>query len=318
MSSRFRSVDFFDTAGAPLPGLNVGTMLLAYVDRNGTALTPQPTITDLGLGGYGVIVPAEHEAIGAILLFDGGATARPRYQVRVVAADGLIAALFTSPTGALYSGSALATWARYDDPNNVALSQPAIASVFNPLGPGAYLQRATIPEADRLRGVSALLTAPAGSLPGYYSLTIASTYNPANAAAPVYGQTFTAEGRLAPGVRDLAFDKATGKFYRDGRGGLALTSGADAIRQAIEFKLSLLLGEWFANVTAGFPLFESVLVKSPNLPAIKDLFRSRIAQVEGVASVLSLDLDYSAATRKLRVSFTVSSDLGEISGSLTR
>lgn len=134
-----------------------------------------------------------------------------------------------------------------------------------------------------------------------------------------YGQEyFDPEGNALPGVRDFAINLQTGQFYRTPHNGIAMTHGRDAIRQAVELSIGLLLGEWFLDTTLGFPMFEQVLVKSPNIPAIKDLFRTRIEAVPGVVTCTKLDLDYNRSTRKLTVSFVANTDLGEISGSLRR
>lgn len=315
-SSRFRSFHLYDAAGAPLSG--VSPTVLFRLGRDGISNGPAPTIINApGTNSYGFTCTVDQELKGTVFLIDGGASASPRYHVRVCATDGLVAFMLTGPTGALYLGTSAITWLSYVDAAGVSLigSAPAITQLA-----GAsqwYLQIAIIPPADLDRGVSAIAQSPASAYPAFHSVTLASEYAAPGPDAIAYSTSFGTSD--APVVfRDLAFDAKTKRFKRDARGGIALTSGIDAIRQDIELRLSLLLGEWFLNATLGFPLFERVLVKSPNLSAIRDLFSAKIAEVPGVLAVLSLTLNRIAATRKLSVSFTVSTDLGELSSTFTR
>lgn len=111
-------------------------------------------------------------------------------------------------------------------------------------------------------------------------------------------------------------------LYLDAQGDLELLSGdlrtidgTESIRQAIGLALSLYKGEWFLDGALGVPYYESVLVKSPNLNAIREIFRQKLTSVSGVTEVVQLDLSLDKTTRTLTVSWRVGTDAGEITGS---
>lgn len=99
---------------------------------------------------------------------------------------------------------------------------------------------------------------------------------------------------------DLAGDRAS------------LVTGADAVAQKIGVRLRLFRGEWFLDERVGVPYYEQVLVKNPNLVAIRSLFRRAIATTPGVEEVTSLDLTVDTAQRRAEVSFRARANDGEI------
>lgn len=311
-ASRFRSVYFFDgTTGAPLTGLDVATLQddMSFTDRAGASRT-KPTIIEIGGGGYGCTVTEADEEVGVILAFAGPLTSRVRFQLRTVARDRLLAWVYTVGAGTIYFSGGAPTWGQYDNANGAPMSGPAITFF------GA-IYTTTIPATHVAQGVSGRVDSPALAFPEYLTINVTPPWAPAVADPIIYGQVFAADGNVVPGARDLAFDFATGQFKRTSRGGLALTQGLDAIRQDIELSLQLLLGEWFLDTTKGFPLLQRVLVKSPNIPAIRDLIRSHIEQRKGVATVTKLESVYDASARSFTVRFSANTDLGELSGAAT-
>ena len=115
--------------------------------------------------------------------------------------------------------------------------------------------------------------------------------------------------RFLPG-RDLALGPDGDLLFEGGR--LALTTGVEAIQQSISMRLRLYRGEFFRDVTAGMPHYELVLVKNPNLVAIRAAFTSCILDTPGVLALSSLSLDYSSTERRLTVTATVTTDAGEL------
>lgn len=99
-------------------------------------------------------------------------------------------------------------------------------------------------------------------------------------------------------------------------GDLAVVRGKDAIAQAVYLRLSFFQGEWFLDSQAGIPWFEKALVKGPRLALVRSTVRKELLSVQGVNDVLQLDLDLSAQTRTLSITFRVSTDLGEIQGTI--
>lgn len=119
---------------------------------------------------------------------------------------------------------------------------------------------------------------------------------------------------LLENARDLALDL-------DGdlqlvAGDFVLTTGVSAIVQAVNQALKLFLGEWFLDQTIGVPWIQEILVKGPDLNAIQSIFKSKIEGVQGVLAVTFLNLDFSANTRNLKVSWRATSALGELEGSI--
>jgi hypothetical protein len=97
-------------------------------------------------------------------------------------------------------------------------------------------------------------------------------------------------------------------------GDLALAYGLDAIAQDVRQALELVRGEWFLDEEAGTPWFEDVLgQKQPNLAIARASLVSRILGRKGVNELIGFEMDFDNATRELSVSFEASTDLGELS-----
>lgn len=128
----------------------------------------------------------------------------------------------------------------------------------------------------------------------------------------------TAAGKALPQGRDLALDMTPGHVYDLllAGGDLVLVADLAAIEQEILIRLQFLRGSWFLDTTAGLPYFESILTKSPNLAAIRTIFSNEIRAAAGVQSILSLELDFNKQSRKLTVTFSVSTDLGQLDSNL--
>jgi hypothetical protein len=94
-------------------------------------------------------------------------------------------------------------------------------------------------------------------------------------------------------------------------GDLVVNSGHDAVRQALYKRLRFFAGEWFADENIGIPYWDDVLVKKPNLPAIREIFRQQISATPGVASVDSISLAQSSG-RNYALSFVVTMDDGTL------
>ncbi len=93
-------------------------------------------------------------------------------------------------------------------------------------------------------------------------------------------------------------------LYVSASGEVALeTVFKNDVRQRLEIKLELFLGEWFLNTRLGFPYYRHILVKNPNLSLIRTLFRSAILDDPDVVAVPQLTLDHDTAARRLYVRF---------------
>jgi hypothetical protein len=73
--------------------------------------------------------------------------------------------------------------------------------------------------------------------------------------------------------------------------------------QRLATKFKFFLGEWHLEPRAGFPLFDRVLIKSPDLADLRALYREAILEDEAVNTLESLTFDLDSATRVLSVSY---------------
>lgn len=124
-------------------------------------------------------------------------------------------------------------------------------------------------------------------------------------------------GHALKRLRDIRFDNQTKQFVM-AAGGLTFTYDLDAVRQACEMVCNTFQGECFLDLDAGIPWFQQVLVKAPQLEAIKQMLRAKLLAVTGVNAITSLTLNFNKQDRTLRVDFTCNSDFGELTGSATQ
>ncbi len=80
---------------------------------------------------------------------------------------------------------------------------------------------------------------------------------------------------------DILLDK-NGDIDISGSGVFSTTI---SVRQAILIHLRWFLGEWRFGPELGFPWFEEVFVKNPNLTKLRYLIRDEIKKVDGVVDV---------------------------------
>jgi len=73
--------------------------------------------------------------------------------------------------------------------------------------------------------------------------------------------------------------------------------------QRLKTKFRFFLGEWSLDPRVGFPLLQKVLVKNPNIPELRALFRETIIRDEAVDTLERLTLDFDGATRTLSMGF---------------
>lgn len=94
-----------------------------------------------------------------------------------------------------------------------------------------------------------------------------------------------------------------------------ITDRAKACAIKLQDRFQMALGEWFLNVNEGVPYFQTVLVKNPDLGAIRQLFRKVILSIPPIASVEDLSFSYAVGRRTLGYTFNAITDSGQtISG----
>ena len=119
----------------------------------------------------------------------------------------------------------------------------------------------------------------------------------------------------------LALDTATWDIGLDGSGNIAVLVDPSALlaqrihallAQRIQCRLQTFKGECFLDRSVGVPYYEEILKKNPDLGRVRSLLASVIKGVDGVASILSLELTFSVRHRRLTVDFRVQGTAGEI------
>lgn len=259
------TVHFFDADNAPLTGLNVATLLSHFRDRTGATRPSVPPVVELGGGAYGVVVPAADILEGVIGVFDGGASAEPRYQVRTASVNGLFAWHWLDQAGALFAGSLTGHQfdAYYDAEGNVQAA-PTIEPIVTP-----WLFAAVPSAADRLEGRALRITGPANADPPFWTGTITKqdSANPVAAVvSPPEGSAISSTTPLVIDVTDdlglrrviiaARFPDGTAELVHDGDAFSTryASSGRSTISGGFRYTLRR-TGGWFASPTISvFPV----------------------------------------------------------------
>ena len=79
----------------------------------------------------------------------------------------------------------------------------------------------------------------------------------------------------------------------------------ESVAQAVLIRLKWFLAEWRLGPTLGFPYFEEVFVKNPNLVKVRSLIRDEIMQVDGVTAAEVTSVKYDKAKRTATIAYTV-------------
>lgn len=101
----------------------------------------------------------------------------------------------------------------------------------------------------------------------------------------------------------LALDENCDLKIENGK--FQLLTGADEIAQKLTVRFQFWLTEWFLDTRQGFPGYEQVYVKNPDLIQIRSLIREMILETPGVDYIQKLNLDFVRGDRRLDVSFSV-------------
>lgn len=108
------------------------------------------------------------------------------------------------------------------------------------------------------------------------------------------------------------FNPIVGDLYLTPDGQMVFTSDlATEVAQEIRQVLNFFQGEWFLDQNEGMPYFESILVKNPDLQAIKGIFRKALLDVNHVERVNEMDIVLDDQTRVAQVNFIVQLSTGD-------
>jgi len=94
---------------------------------------------------------------------------------------------------------------------------------------------------------------------------------------------------------------------------LVFSYGIAAIVQSARIALQMFAGEWFADLDAGIPYWQSILGAKPVIAAAaaRVAFRDELLEVAGVIDVLRIDVVFDAPTRTMSISWQALTALGE-------
>ncbi len=88
--------------------------------------------------------------------------------------------------------------------------------------------------------------------------------------------------------------------------------GAEALRQRLEHRLRLHWGGWFLDEEAGFPIYEILGQKSPDLEIVRQVVRGALLEDEEVLSVDRVEVRLEG--RSLHVEFSATTEYGVVQG----
>lgn len=113
-------------------------------------------------------------------------------------------------------------------------------------------------------------------------------------------------------MNDILLNVQENTFYKkDGRLSLC-RSNLEYLQQKIRSTLSFQLGEYFTDATIGVPYipdFDSS--KTDHLSLVVARIQERVAAIEGIAKLTSLETEYDETKRELNVKFTAVTTGGE-------
>ncbi len=98
---------------------------------------------------------------------------------------------------------------------------------------------------------------------------------------------------------------------------IQFTSGIQTIVQGIRVRLETFFGEWFLDESSGLRYFEVIFAQPYNPQVIHEEITRVIVRTPDVDEVAEISSTFSAATRELKVSWRVDTDLGSIDDTLT-
>ncbi len=100
-------------------------------------------------------------------------------------------------------------------------------------------------------------------------------------------------------------------------GQIAFVVDKDYTAQRIKTRLQVFYGEWKYDTSQGVPWIEEVLIKPANLVTIQAIIKNTIINTPTVTSITSYQDNFNRSTRGYSVTFTVTSENGNITDSAT-
>lgn len=106
---------------------------------------------------------------------------------------------------------------------------------------------------------------------------------------------------------DIALDARTHDIVlKDGD--MLFIDNAERVAQQIKIQLLTFYGEWYLDTSWGVPYLDYILVKNPNFTIIRQIFKEQILSVDDVKAVESLEVEYDAQERTMKVDYIASTE----------
>jgi hypothetical protein len=116
-------------------------------------------------------------------------------------------------------------------------------------------------------------------------------------------------GAVAP--RDEALDPFDGdQLIEDGDQTLLFDQAG--VLSDLKARWQVVKGEWYLDTSIGIDWFGIVLVKNPNLAAIREEFTRVALETPGVTEMVTFDMILDKRTRELNVNFQFIDNLGNV------
>lgn len=96
---------------------------------------------------------------------------------------------------------------------------------------------------------------------------------------------------------------------------LALIDKSERVRQQLRIKLQLWTGEWFLDTEFGTPYLQDILGKQLTLFGALAAIKTSIMEVTDVLEITSFKHQFNNQTRRLSVTFEVTTPYGRVSAS---
>lgn len=93
--------------------------------------------------------------------------------------------------------------------------------------------------------------------------------------------------------------------------GITFVSGLDGVAQLVKIALRLFRGEWFLDLDAGVPYFQSILGKKYDAVALRAEIVTAVMGVPCVTEIIELTLDFDGETRTASVSVSLRTQFGD-------
>lgn len=97
---------------------------------------------------------------------------------------------------------------------------------------------------------------------------------------------------------------------------LQLSTGIQAVLQALRERLKTFAGEWFLNLDHGVDYYGALLGQKFDPVVAQGAFRPVILEVPNVVELLSLNVAFDTPTRTLSVEFSVRTAFGDTADSI--